>query len=183
MSEAFTRVDLIDLATMKVKKSGFKLQNFSSYTKEDDEKIIYVITQLDETIFLDEQFKQFGSTGQVLDDQSAVSNYLQEEHQIFLQTAAYDTMKEMEPRKFPFINSSREKGITQYYIYSSEKDRIPFFKIKNGRFNLYNDSFQNVVELRTKKEDKMYLKFFTDPVSGKVLLPQKYRDLIGLEMN
>lgn len=176
--------DILFKKDFKIFKENIPMTDFSSY-KTVDRKIIYIANQKNTTLFLDENLNQLFSS------KKSVKGF--EEIQKFLATKNIKINEEPYPitetmvgagSDYPYIDSKMDGEYVVYNIYQSRNDFQKFFRFKRKNFRISNDSYNNKVELSTRKENKIitHLMFYTDVNTKTIFLPKKYWRDIELEL-
>lgn len=176
--------DILSKKDFKIFKENIPMTDFSSY-KTVDRKIIYIANQKNTTLFLDENLNQLFSSKKSLKGFEEIQKFLATKN-IKINEEPYpitETMVGAGP-DYPYIDAKMDGEYVVYNIYQSRNDFQKFFRFKRKNFRLSNDSYNNKVELSTRKENKVitHLMFYTDVNTKTIFLPKKYWRDIELEL-
>lgn len=176
--------DILSKKDFKIFKENIPMTDFSSY-KTVDRKIIYIANQKNTTLFLDENLNQLFSSKKSLKGFEEIQKFLATKN-IKINEEPYpitETMVGAGPN-YPYIDAKMDGEYVVYNIYQSRNDFQKFFRFKRKNFRLSNDSYNNKVELSTRKENKVitHLMFYTDVNTKTIFLPKKYWRDIELEL-
>lgn len=173
----------------EIKLSNQKIVDLNFYINEETKKLIYALEKKDSTLFFDENFNIITTAPKKINSHLEVADFLLENMNLKIQNQANKVGGDFEPDfDYPYIDIKEESNQNEYLVfcfYYSENEYKPLFKIKKQNNKLIEiDRKQNIINSFTKNNNskKLNFSFHVDVKQNKVLFPEKYWKLIGLEL-
>lgn len=178
-------VDVISKTNLKIVNEKLLLKSISSF-KTDNNQYLYVVNQVKNTIFFDQNFKQISSSTKILNSFAEIQKFLLSKNKIHISEAKEENIATRigDPPVYPHIDIIGDRTKMTCLLKESADAPFPIFSFAPKEYKINLDSYQNEIKLVRSKENRVftYIKFFVDIKTKKVLLPEKYWKDINIEM-